>query len=259
MNMPNDQPDLIKEYLDRLRIREKSADLDEYTQRLTHLARLRVLLMGLTEEGFAIEEGHSVLGRTSDRRTPDFLVLKEDVLFYVYLVLEPAAQVSRDDLSAMFDALRENQTLTAVVLVWATRDYPTLVVDTFSIRHLLDRPDQINLNNERLEPVLKAIKEAFSHQFVDWHLSGSTATWVNLKQEVATAWMSSIYSALARYLAQEKARVFEIPEKSSAQQFLSEPHLRKLADAILRFIETERPEGEAIDKLNKAIERLVEN
>jgi len=35
------RPDLIKQYLDRLKVQEKSATAGEYSQRLTHLSAVR--------------------------------------------------------------------------------------------------------------------------------------------------------------------------------------------------------------------------
>ena len=88
----NDQkPDLIKEYLRRLRIQEKSGSFNDYAERLTHLSIVRDLLAGLSAKGYASSEGTTLLGireRPLGKVSwgpPDFVVLREDVLIYMYL------------------------------------------------------------------------------------------------------------------------------------------------------------------------------
>jgi hypothetical protein len=57
-----ERPDLIKEYLSRLRIQTKSPTFNEYAERLSHLPKIRAVLVDLDTKGYSSSEGSSFLG-----------------------------------------------------------------------------------------------------------------------------------------------------------------------------------------------------
>jgi hypothetical protein len=123
------KPDLIREYLRRLRIQDKSGSFNDYAERLTHLSIVRDLLSRLNMAGYACSEGANLLG-TRERPLeiatwgpPDFVVLREDVLIHVYLVIGPTGELTAAHLQGIWSDLRENPGLSAVAVCWPGADY----------------------------------------------------------------------------------------------------------------------------------------
>ncbi len=111
----NDQkPDLIKEYLRRLKIQEKSGAFNDYAERLTHLSIIRDILASLSADGYASSEGTTLLGTreqplgTVTWGPPDFVVLREDVLIYVYLVIGPTGALTAAQLQKITPHCRQS-------------------------------------------------------------------------------------------------------------------------------------------------------
>ena len=107
------KPDLIKEYLRRLTIQEKSGSFNDYAERLTHLSIIRDILTRLSAEGYASSEGTTLLGTreqplgTVSWGPPDFVVLREDVLIYVYLIIGPTGELTATQLQGVWTDLKE--------------------------------------------------------------------------------------------------------------------------------------------------------
>jgi hypothetical protein len=255
------KPDLLKEYLDRISVRDKSADLKQYSLRLTHLSRLKTLLIGLCSEGFVIEEGPIVLKPGEEAEEPgvlylpDFGVLKEDVLFYVHLVVGPDLEIELPFAKALSDSLRSNPNLSALVIVWPGDQYLGVVIDSFSIRNYLERGNPINFSQDGPLPVLQAIKEFFSRQFVDWKVS-EDSTFVG-KGGTAARVADVIRNNLVKHFEFETSRALEIPEKAEAQKSISKGQIQEIGVEAANFIGEEKRTSKSLAKIDHLLDRLT--
>src|SRR5207245_2747228 len=167
-------------YLSRLKIQAKSRSFNEYAERLTHLSKVRAILEDLNSKGYASSEGPSLLGAYEEPLgavrwgPPDFVVLRDDVLIHVYLVIGRLGELTTPQLQGVWNDLRENPSLSAVVVCWPERDYVSVVIDSFAIRNYLERPTPLSLPAESLTPLADAIENFFRAQLVDWNLSSTT-------------------------------------------------------------------------------------
>jgi hypothetical protein len=255
-----EQPDLIKAYLDRIKAREKSPDLQEYTERIASLAKMKSLLAGLSTKGFVVEDGPSVLGdqgEDSQLGTPDFVVRREDVLFYVYLVLGSERTIDHDYAQAIFQALRRNLGLTAVILVWPTENFSSCEVDSYAIRRHLEKMGNISLSEERAAPLLETIETAFANQFVDWQVTAATGAELRNRKHLVSGLSDSIREALKHNLAEEKARNLSIPEKVIAQNAVSDRDIAELTDEILRILSSESEAETRLESLSLVVKKLA--
>jgi hypothetical protein len=260
MGNPPPKPDLIKEYLDRVRARDRSTTLEEYSSRLIHLSTIKGLLSSLLSEGFIVEEGPTLLRSTGEPEPrvmlhlPDFVVTREDVVFYLYLSMGPHLRMGLPLGRALSDTLRSNPNLSAVVLAWPDGEYTSVVIDSFSIRNCLERADPVDLSLESAAPLLQAIRDFFTHQFVDWKLPEDVRV---LRLGGGGAPLSEIFSNnLLESFRTEMSRAFGIREKTEAQESITLQDIEQIASKALNFIRAERVTRESFAEIDSLLERL---
>jgi hypothetical protein len=259
----NDQkPDLIKEYLRRLKIQEKSGSFNDYAERLTHLSIIRDILASLSADGFASSEGTSLLGTreqplgTVSWGPPDFVVLREDVLIYVYLVIGPTGTLTGTQLQGVWTDLKENPALSAVATCWPNEGYPTTIIDSFTIRNYLERPSPLILATEALAPLPKAIEDFFQAQLVDWHVS-TTNLQIGSHQRIHEL-SSDLRDKIRERIASEQLRNYEITEKVEALRRVSSTDIERLVEKITAMIAKEDTSSRSLQELEDLIESLCQ-
>ncbi len=262
--MPENEkgPDLIKEYLSRLRVQAKSPSFDEYAERLTHLSKVRAILEDLTTKGYASSEGPSLLGAYEQHLgivawgPPDFVVLREDVLIHVNLVIGLPGELTPLQLQGVWDDLRENPSLSAVVVCWPDRDFVSVVIDSFAIRNYLERPAPLSLAAEDLTPLSDAIENFFRAQLVDWNLSSATLGFSSGHgiHELSDDLREKIHG----YVSSEKSRNYGIPEKAEALAKVSSSDIQELVEMITSMIAKEDTSSRKLQELEDLIEKLCQ-
>jgi len=256
------KPDLIQEYLRRLKIQDKSESFDDYAERLTHLSVIRDLLASLTAKGYASSEGTALLGTreqplgTVSWGPPDFVVLREDVLIYVYLVIGPTGELTPTHLQGISADLKENSALSAVATCWPEKNYPSALTDSFAIRNYLERPAPVTLDRETLAPLQEAIESFFRAQLVDWQLS-TTNLRLGPSQRVREL-ASDLLDKIRANISTEKSRSYEIPEKLEALNKVSPEDIRELVEKITAMITKEDTSNRRLQELKDMLERLCE-
>jgi hypothetical protein len=259
----NDQkPDLIKEYLRRLKIQEKSGSFNDYAERLTHLSVIRDILGSLSAEGYASSEGTTLLGTreqplgTVTWGPPDFVVLREDVLIYVYLVIGPAGALTAAQLQGVWTDLKENPALSAVATCWPEKGYPTAIVDSFTIRNYLEHPSPLILPKDTLASLPKAIENFFQAQLVDWQVS-TTNLQLGSSQRIHEL-SSDLRNKIRERIASENLRNYEIAEKVEALRRVSLTDIDQLVEKITTMIAKEDTSTQRLEELEDLIESLCQ-
>ena len=254
------KPNLIEEYLRRLAIQKKSASLNEYAERLAHLSALRELLTNLNAAGYASSEGAALLGASESTSLapkwgpPDFVVLRDDVLIYLYLAIGPVGELTGAYLQGVWKDLRDNPALSGVAICWPDKDYSCVVIDSFAIRSYLERPTPVQVTREELVPLLGAIDTFFRAQLVDWNLSPSELQFSsrNRLHELG----SDLREHLLKILLEEKLRIYEIPEKITALSRISSNDVEVLVERITGMIAKHDTSTQALQELQDLIEML---
>lgn len=262
--MPENEkrPDLIREYLNRLRIQTKSPTFNEYAERLSHLPKIRAILEDLDSKGYSSSEGPSSLGALEQPLgagqwgPPDFIVLREDVLIQVCLIVGPLGKLTGAQLQGVWDDLRENPSLSAVVICWPEKDYASFVIDSFIIRSYLERPAPLNLTIDGLVPLGDAIEKFFQAQLVDWNLS-STALRLDPSQRIHDL-SEDLRNKILENVSSERSRDFGIPEKAEALEGVSSSDIQELAQMITSMVATEDTSNPKLQELEDLIERLCQ-
>jgi hypothetical protein len=261
--MPEEQkPDLIKEYLRRLKIQEKSGSFNDYAERLTHLSVIRDTLANLSAEGYASSEGSTLLGTreqplgTVTWGPPDFVILREDVLIYVYLVIGPTGELTATQLQGVWTDLKENPALSAVATCWPEKGYPSAIVDSFTIRNYLERPAPLMLPVDALAPLPKAIEDFFQAQLVDWQVS-TTSLQLGSSQRIREL-SSDLRDKIRERLSSEKSRNYEIVEKVEALRRVSSTDIEELVEKITAMIAKENTSSRTLQELEELIESLCQ-
>jgi hypothetical protein len=259
----NDQkPDLIKEYLRRLKIQEKSGSFNDYAERLTHLSIIRDILARLSAAGYASSEGTTLLGTreqplgTVNWGPPDFIVLKEDVLIYVYLVIGPTGELTATQLQGVWTDLKENPALSAVATCWPEKGYPSSIVDSFTIRNYLERPSPLILPTDALTPLPKAIEDFVQAQLVNWQVS-TTNLQLGSRQRIHEL-SSDLRDKIRERIASEKLRNYEIAEKVEALRRVSSTDIEELVEKITAMIAKEDTSSRSLQELENLIESLCQ-
>jgi hypothetical protein len=260
--MPENErnPDLIKEYLSRLRIQTKSPSFNEYAERLAHLPMIRAVLEGLNSKGYSSSEGSSLLGvyeqplGTVAWGPPDFVVLREDVLIHVYLVIGSLGELTTPHLQGVWSDLRSNPSLSGVVVCWPDRDYAATVIDSFSIRNYLERPSPMNLPVDNLEPLADAIENFFQAQLVDWNLS-PTGLRFSSSQRIHEL-SDDLRSKINERISAEQSRNYGIAEKAEALGRVSSNDIIELIEVITSMISKENTSSRKLQELEDLIEKL---
>jgi hypothetical protein len=263
--MPEDdkRPDLISEYLNRLRIEEKSGSFNEYAERLAHVAKLREVLEALTSAGYVSSEGPVLLGPYRQHLgatvwgPPDFVVLRDDVLIHVYLVIGQAGELTSAQLQGVWNDLRENPSLSAVVVCWPDGDFASAIIDSFAIRSYLERGAPLSLPSDDLAPLAVAIERFFEAQLVDWNLSSTSLGFDSAHriQELG----QELRNKILENVSAEKSRDYGIPEKVEALARISSADIQHLADAITSMIAREDTSTRRLQQLEDLIERLCQS
>jgi len=254
------RPDLIKEYLTRLRIQEKSQSFNEYAERLAHLSEVRAILENLSAKGYAASEGPSLLGApdeplgTAQWGPPDFVLLREDVLIHVCLVIGPIGVLTSAQLQGIWNDLRENPSLSGVAVCWPERDYPTVAIDSFTIRSLLERPVPVTLTADSLSPLSDAIDTFFRAQLVDWNLSPTSLSFSSGQRirELGDA----LRDKIGKTVSSEQSREYEIPEKADALSRVSSSDIQELVETITSLLTKQDASSREFAELEDLIERL---
>jgi len=256
------KPDLIKEYLRRLMTQEKSGSFNEYAERLTHLSVIREILASLSAEGYASSEGTTLL-RTREQRLgtvtwgpPDFVVLREDVLIYVYLVIGPMGKLSSSQLQGVWTDLKENPALTAVATCWPERDYPSAIIDSFAIRNYIERPAPLTIPPEALAPLPNAIENFFRAQLVDWQVS---ATNLQISSgQIVRELSSNLRDSIHERISSERLRNYEIAEKVEALRRVAPTDIDQLVEKVTSMIAKEDTSTRRLQELEDLIESLCQ-
>jgi len=254
---------LIQEYLHRLKIQEKSSSFADYAERLAHLAALRDILERLNVRGYVSSEGAALLGAerqplgTLRWGPPDFVVLREDVLIHVYLVVGPLGQLTATQLQGVWNDLRENSSLSAVAVCWPEKDYPSVVVDSFTIRNYLERPAPVSLSTEGMVPITDAINNFYGTQLVDWELS-STSLRFSSNQRMRELGADLLHK-IQTIIESEKSRDYEIPEKVEALGLVSSGDIEELVRIITTMIAKEDTSNQRLQELEDLIENLSQH
>ncbi|MGB7680782.1 MAG: hypothetical protein WBL70_03900 [Candidatus Acidiferrales bacterium] len=255
------EPDLLKEYLDRLRVREKSASVEEYSERLSRLSATRSLLTTLTTRGFIVSEGPTLLSSAAapppvgPLGLPDYVILKEDVLLYIYLSLTKNRAVSAAFLRAISDALRENPNLSGVLLVWPENDFASLAIDSFTVRNYLERTEPIDLSGEETAPLNEAVENFFNSQFVDWAVTPSIFDFGRGERIFHLA--DLLRENLRKGFEAEKARNLEIPEKIEALRLISPEDVNQILSKITAVLSQKEVKDRDLRDLEDLIESLA--
>jgi hypothetical protein len=260
--MPENErnPDLIKEYLSRLRIQTKSPSFNEYAERLAHLPVIRAVLEGLNSKGYSSSEGSSLLGvyeqplGTVAWGTPDFVVLRDDVLVHVYLVIGPPGEITIPQLQGVWNDLRENPSLSAVIVCWPDRDYAAAVIDSFSVRNYVERVVPLSLPTDDLQPLAYAIEKFFQAQLVDWNLS-PTSLGFSSSQRIHELG-GDLRAKIHERISAEKSRNYGIPEKAEALGRVSSNDIQELVEVITSMVAKENTSSRKLQELEDLIEKL---
>jgi hypothetical protein len=256
-------PYLIREYLDRLRIQNKSASFNDYAERLAHLSKLRELLEGLSAAGYVSSEGPILLGANQQQLgtitwgPPDFVLLREDVLIHVYLVIGQPGELAPPQLQGVWNDLRENPSLSAVVVCWPDGDFPSIVIDSFAIRNYLERPAPLILPIDDLEPLAGAIGKFYTAQLVDWNLS-STALGFDSGQRIHELG-DDLRDKIGKSVSSEKSRSYGIPEKAEALERLSSNDIQDLVEIVTSIVAKGDTSNRKLQELEELIERLSQS
>ena len=263
--MPENEkrPDLIKEYLSRLRIQTKSPTFNEYAERLSHLPKIRAVLEALSIKGYSSFEGPSLLGGlerplgTAGWGPSDFVVLREDVLIHVYLVIGRLGELTDTQLQGIWNDLRESPSTSAVIVCWPERDYASAVIDSFSIRNYLEHPTPLSLPVSDLDPLGDAIEKYFQAQLVEWNLSPTTLG-LGSGQRIRELG-DDLRDKINRNVASEKSRNYGIAEKAEALEKLSSNDVQELVAMITSIVAKEDTSNRKLQDLEDLIERLSQS
>jgi len=257
----DDRPDLIKEYLDRLKIQKKSSTVEEYSERLTHLSAVRSTLAELATKGFAVAEGPSFVSEAGEALSgpslspPDYVVVREDILLYVYVSLDQSRRISAEFAKGIWQALRDNPSLSAIVITWPGVRYPSICVDSFAVRNYLERSEPIDLSNENAAPLVETIEHFYAAQFVDWEIP------LGLNSEIQTSRVRGITDQLLQNLVQafevERTRSLGVPEKIEAQSRISSDDVARLTDKLLSLLRDEKLSRSSFQQLREYVESMT--
>lgn len=256
------KPDLIKEYLRRLKIQEKSGSFNDYAERLTHLSIIRDILASLSPKGYASSEGATLLGTreqplgTVNWGPPDFVVLKEDVLIYLYLVVGPAGELTATQLQGVSTDLKDNPALSAVVTSWPAESYPSAVIDSFTIRNYLERPAPLTLPPDELSTLPEAIDNFFRAQLVDWQLTATNLT-LHPSQRMREM-RSDLRDKITTSISSERSRGYEITEKVEALNQISPIEIEQVVEKITAMIAKEDTSNRRLQELEELFEQLCQ-
>jgi hypothetical protein len=261
MPKANDRPDLLKEYLDRLKIQEKSATVEEYSQRLTHLSAVRSTLAELTTKGFAVAEGPSFVGEAGEGLSvpslspPDYVVVREDILLYVYVSLDESRKISMEFAKGIWEALRDNPSLSAIVIAWPGVGYPSICVDSFTVRNYLERSGPIDLSTENAARLVTTVEHFYAAQFVDWEIP------LGINSGTQTSRVRGITDQLLQNLLQafevERARALGIPEKIEAQRRITPDDVAMLRDKLINLLRDEKLSRSSFQELREYVESMA--
>jgi len=262
MNERGKTPDLIKEYLDRVRIRGKSASVEEYAERLTLLSALREELSSLTTKGFFVSSGGSQIesleaeGPRAPRVFPDYTVLRDDVLIYVNLELRHPPAITVELATVIWEALRENPNLSAVMLAWPGEKFPTICIDSFEVRRYLERGQSITIPETERRPLVISIEQFFDSQFVDWDLQQVQRG--HSLNATARGIADEMHRQLVQAFVAEKERTLGLPEKIEAQQKISASDIERLTERIVDIMSQKKIADSSLRELRDFIASLVE-
>jgi hypothetical protein len=263
MGERENRPDLIKEYLDRLKVQDKSATVEEYSHRLTHLSAVRSILAELARKGFAVAEGPSFIdaaGEIPNVRSlapPDYVVLREDVLLYMYLSVDEKREISTDFAKGIWEALRDNSSLSAVVVAWPGPEYPSICIDSFTVRNYLERKGPIDLSVEDASPLITTIERFYSAQFVDWDIPFGLGSTVQTNRVRGVT--DQLFQNLVNAFEAEKARALGVPEKIEAQKRVSPEDVARLRDKLSEILLHEKLTRSDFQELREYIQSMVKD
>ena len=260
--MPEKTPhsDALKEYLERLRIQQKSTSVDDYSARLAHLYGMRASLAELMSRGYDVAEGTSFIGPRSQvgglraLAIPDYVVFKEDVLLYIYLQISTPQQILAESMQAIWQALRENPNLSAAVAVWPEEGYPSVCIDSFLARTFVERAEIINVPGEMVLPLADAIDQFFESQFTEWNLLSLAED--SRKGAPSEGISSQLRSKLEEAFIKERTRNLGIPEKVEAQQRITSIEVKQLLERVLALVGNESISPSAVAEFREYVDTL---
>ncbi len=244
-----------------MKVQDRSGGVEEYSRRLTNLSAVRSLLADLGKKGFAVSEGPSLIGGVgevsapSSLSPPDYVVIREDVLLYVYVSTRKERQLSADFAKGIWEALRENPSLSAVVIVWPGEGYPSICIDSFNARNYVERGESIDMSGEEAATLLTAIERFYASQFVDWEIPRN----LNVPEQKSRVLgiTDQLLKNLVDAFESEKARTLGIPEKIEAQARISGSDLEKLRNKLLELLSDEKLSRATFQELREYIQAMA--
>jgi hypothetical protein len=255
----------FRDYLHEVRARDKSTTIKEYTDRLLFQDKVREALEDLKDDGFSIQEGlvqvtpwRSKL-RGFDR--PDLVVSKEDVLFYLYLLISGSvADIERDFLRGLFEVIQDNVKVTAVVVIWNFDNLPSCVLDAFCLRKYIEEQEQtVTLEKENIGALTSVIRDFYDDQFVDWSIPEDLVI-VEQGEEVALDLTRVLKEKLIQGLKKLEEKRFTVAEKKRAQKTVLEVDTDRILNKLLGFLSkpslTKDDFDEMVSFLNRELRRV---
>lgn len=231
----------FREYFQEAKAREKSVTLREYTDRLLFEDTVRKTLDNLKEEGFSIQEGLFQISpwrkKIEGFEKPDFIVFKEDILFYLYLLVnEDRFIIKRDYLRGLSDVIQCNPKVTALIAIWNFDNLPSCALDPFILRKYIETTENIiSLENEKISNLEKTVRDFYNEQFVDWPIPEE----IVIGKEVQAV-PFNISDMLQQYFDEKLKslgeKYFIIPEKKEAQRLVVKISRSRILDKLISLL-----------------------
>ncbi len=175
----------------------------------------------------------------------------------MYVNIDEKRELSAEFAKAIWEALRENSSLSAVAVAWPGPAYPSVCIDSFAVRNYLERHGPIDLSGEDARPLVTAIERFYAAQFVDWDVP------LGLGATVHTRRVRSITDEMLDNLLQafdaEKSRALGVPEKIEAQKRVTNEDAARLRDKLLEILQHEKLTRSHFQELRDYIEAMTKS
>lgn len=231
----------FRDYFYEAKVREKSSTLKEYSERLLFEETVRNKLNILKDEGFSIQEG--LIQITPWRKKligfekPDFLVIKEDILFQLYLLIkEDAGIVKKEFLLGLSDVMQTNLKVTALILVWNYDNLPSCALDSLILRKYIEKPEEnIDLSDVVISNLEQTIRNFYNDQFIDWSIPDDFL--IEKEGEVITLNLTDILKKSIDMEFQALGEIaFKIPEKKEAQKVVLKLNKERILNKMTNLL-----------------------
>lgn len=254
----------LSEFLDQLKVLDKTVSLREFKNRQVALDKARNLLSNLSEEGFIVEEGFlEIISPEGEklgdyiREIPDFIIHKEDIKFSVFIDIEKDKYLIDRDKWKKISANFDEKAITSIILSWAKKDLKSCALDSFSIRKYAEVSDkEINFKGESFSLLSECIKEFYNMQFIEWEIPEKMEQLVTHEIQISLQEMLSKY--FQSYFSQLKKVKFIIPEKIQAQSLIKEHEFKKILDFFFELLSKEELEIADNRKIDNFIKKIAE-